>query len=207
VYEKMKGSKNMKKELTFKVEIEGLEDKIWREIKISDDMNVADLAYTILATFNSICTHLYSITHGETIYDCVIDSFNENDENYLDATTFKLKDVDFNKNNKMIMEYDFGSTTTFIITYLKEEQSTTNKYPIIVDGRGQGMIEDISGYELIEIVETTDKSGKSKYYYTPGYGKKKLYDYRDFNLENNIKEVNKNFKKIKRGFEDQQFWF
>ena len=42
----------MGKVLTFQVGIEGLEDKIWRKIEITDRMTVADLAYTILATFD-----------------------------------------------------------------------------------------------------------------------------------------------------------
>lgn len=37
--------------LVFKVGIEGLEDKIWREIEIPGRRTVADLAYTILAIF------------------------------------------------------------------------------------------------------------------------------------------------------------
>lgn len=43
----------MTKVLTFRVEIEGLEDKIWKKIEITDRRTVADLAYTILATLNS----------------------------------------------------------------------------------------------------------------------------------------------------------
>ena len=47
----------MAKVLTFKVGIKGLEDKIWREIEITDRRTVADLAYTILATFDSLAYH------------------------------------------------------------------------------------------------------------------------------------------------------
>ena len=47
----------MTKVLTFRVGIEGLEDKIWREIEITDRRTVADLAYTILATFDSLAYH------------------------------------------------------------------------------------------------------------------------------------------------------
>ncbi len=51
----------MEKVLTFRVEIEGLEDKIWRKIEIPDKRTVADLAYTILASFDSLAYHLYNI--------------------------------------------------------------------------------------------------------------------------------------------------
>ena len=59
----------MAKVLTFKVGIEGLEDKIWRCIEITDRRTVADLAYTILATFDSLAYHLYDIKHGNDRYD------------------------------------------------------------------------------------------------------------------------------------------
>ena len=53
----------MDKILKFKVGIEGLENKIWREIEINDRRTVADLAYTILATFDSLAYHLYNIKY------------------------------------------------------------------------------------------------------------------------------------------------
>ena len=56
--------------LTFKVGIEGLEDKIWRKIEITDRRTVADLAYTILATFDSLAYHLYNIKYKNYIFDC-----------------------------------------------------------------------------------------------------------------------------------------
>ncbi len=49
--------------LTFRVGVEGLEDKIWREIEITDRRTVADLAYTILAIFDSLAYHLYDIKY------------------------------------------------------------------------------------------------------------------------------------------------
>ena len=42
----------MDKVLKFKVGINGLGDKIWREIEITDRRTFADLAYTILVTFD-----------------------------------------------------------------------------------------------------------------------------------------------------------
>ncbi len=56
--------------LVFKVGIEGLEDKIWREIEIPGRRTVADLAYTILATFDSLAYHLYNIKYKDYVFDC-----------------------------------------------------------------------------------------------------------------------------------------
>ena len=57
----------MTKVLKFRVEIEELENKIWREIEITDRRTVADLAYTILATFESLGYHLYYIKYKNKI--------------------------------------------------------------------------------------------------------------------------------------------
>lgn len=53
----------MTKVLTFKIEIEGLENKIWRKIEITDRRTVADLAYSILASFHSLAYHLYNLQY------------------------------------------------------------------------------------------------------------------------------------------------
>lgn len=58
--------------LTFKIEIEGLEDKIWRKIEISDKKTLADFAYTILASFDSLAYHLYNIKYDNKTYDCMV---------------------------------------------------------------------------------------------------------------------------------------
>lgn len=85
----------MTKVLTFKVEIEGLENKIWRKIEITDKKTVADLAYTILATFDSLAYHLYDIEYKNKIYDSWISI----EDDYsgiqkLNATTTSLSELE-----------------------------------------------------------------------------------------------------------------
>lgn len=194
----------MAKVLTFKVGIEGLEDKIWRCIEITDRRTVADLAYTILATFDSLAYHLYDIKHGNDRYDCMIDPLDLREYNFKDAVRTKLSDVDFENNNKMIMEYDFGSTTTFIITFLESrniEKYNGNHYPYIVDGAGRGMIDDMCDFELKEVVEDIDKKGYSDHFFTPGYERKIKYDYRYFNIKNNNALLKGEILDIKNGYE------
>ena len=194
----------MAKIFTFQVGIEGLEDKIWRKIEITDRRTVADLAYTILATFDSLAYHLYDIKHGNDRYDCMIDPLDLREYNFKDAVRTKLSDVDFENNNKMIMEYDFGSTTTFIITYLESrnmEKYNGNHYPYIVDGAGRGMIDDMCDFELKEVVEDIDKKGYSDHFFTPGYERKIKYDYRYFNIENNNALLKGEILDIKNGYE------
>ena len=197
----------MAKVLTFQVGIEGLEDKIWRKIEITDRRTIADLAYTILATFDSLAYHLYDITHGNDRYDCMIEPLQLNNYNLKDAVRTKLSEVDFEKNNEMVMKYDFGSTTSFIITFLQSrdlEKYNGNHYPYIVDGAGRGMLDDICDFELKEVVEDTDKKGYSEHYFTPGYERKIKYDYRQFNIKNNNGLLKGLILEIKNGYEVEE---
>ena len=177
----------MAKVLTFKVGIDGLEDKIWRKIEITDRRTVADLAYTILATFDSLAYHLYDIKYKNKVYDCwVCIEDDHSDIPPINATITKLSDIGLKENDTMEMEYDTGSTTTFKITYLgcsDLERGKESHYPYIIDGEGRGMLDDMCDFELKEIVEDIDKKGFSEHYVTPGYEKYEKYDYRKFNIK------------------------
>ena len=191
--------------LTFKVGIEGLEDKIWRKIEITDRRTVADLAYTILATFDSLAYHLYNIKYKNHIFDCWICAKENPDyDNLTNATIIKLKDLELEENDTMEMEYDYGSTTTFKITYLESRDATEYEgylYPVIVDGAGRGMLDDMCDFELKEIVDDIDKKGYSEHYVTSGYEKYEKYDYRKFNIKTNNKKLKGLILEIKNGYE------
>ena len=184
------------KVLMFKVGINGLKNKIWRVIEVTDKMTIGDLAYAILASFNSLVYHLYSIIYKDKKYKCYID-----DEIVLDASQSILRDIGLKDNDTMEMEYDFGSTTTFKIKYLGSrelEENDKTYYPSIIDGAGNGMLDDVSEFDLEDIVKETDKLGYSKYPYSPGYDTDKMYDYREFDLKKNNIKVMKMFPMIKK---------
>lgn len=165
-----------------------MEGKIARTIEINDAKTVADLAYTILTSFDSLAYHLYNIKHNNIIYECALDIdvdclFEEQTE---DATQIKLRKLDFTKEKTMEMTYDYGSPTTFIIRLLETRESQNgdgNRYPKIIDGKGQGMLDDITSEELLGIVKDTDKRGYSVHEYTPGYKRDFYYDYRHYDLD------------------------
>ncbi len=195
----------MTKVLTFQVGIEGLEDKIWRKIEITDRRTVADLAYTILATFDSLAYHLYDIEYKNKVYDCWIDiEYDHRDVELVNAVTTKLSDIGLKENDTMEMKYDTGSTTTFKITYLGSrvmEKYNGKHYPYIIDGAGCGMLDDLCDFELKEIVEDIDKKGYSDHYFTPGYERTIKYDYRKFNIKNNNALLKGLVLDIKNGYE------
>ena len=198
----------MTKVLIFKVEIEGLEDKIWRKIEITDRRTVADLAYTIMATFRALADHLYDIEYKNKFYDCWISIEDDHsDVELVNATITKLSNLELKKNDTMIMSYDTGSTITFKITYLEDrnfERGNGMHYPYIIDGAGYGMINDITNDELKEVINNIDKTGKSNYKILCIDGRRtEIYDYRNFDLDKNNLYVRRYFSKIKYGYENQ----
>lgn len=63
------------------------------------------------------------------------------------------------------------------------------------------MLDDISSYELQEIIEDIDKKGYPVYSVTPGYGKDEIYDYRDFNIDANNEKLKEEILQIKNDYE------
>ena len=116
------------------------------------------------------------------MYKCYIDDdLIFDDEIVLDVSQSILSDIRLNDNDIMEMEYGFGSTTTFA---------------------DNEMLDDISEFDLEDIVKDADKSGYSKYPYSPGYETGKIYDYREFDLKKNNIKVMKMFPMIKKGYEN-----
>lgn len=107
-------------------------------------------------------------------------------------------------NDTLTMNYDMGSPTTFIITYLGKETIDGYQgmyYPKVVKGKGKGMIDDISQYELKEIIEDIDKKGYSDYEYTVGYEREEPYEYKEYNLRNDNEMLKGLILEIKDGYE------
>lgn len=198
----------MTKVLIFKVEVELLEDKIWRTIEITDQSTVADLAYTIIATFQALGDHLYEIRHNGKIYDSfiAIEDYHSK-EKLINATKTHLNNLNLKTNDKLIMNYDTGSTITFNLTYLGSrsfEKGSGMHYPYITDGAGLGIINDYTNFELKEMVDDIDRKGKSNYQYISMFLTYKDYDYRNFDLKKNNLHLKRFYRKIKQGYEQDQ---
>lgn len=104
----------------------------------------------------------------------------------------------------MVMNYDFGSTTTFIIEYLESrdlEKNNCRHYPYVIEGKGRGMIDDMSHFELKEIVEDIDNKGFSEHYFTSGYERPIKYDYRKYNIKADNVLLKGSVLDIKNGYE------
>lgn len=194
----------MNKEIIFNVRIKGLENKIWRKIRIKNSDTLADLAYLILTSFELYSNEFFSITHGTNKYDSVNKMF-DNDQ-YKSASGITLKDIDFKTNKNLNLFYDYQNKIEFIIEFIDYlNTSPANESPRIIDGAGKGALDYVSGSELKQIVDETDTLGHSNYSTTiiiDENEEEEVFDYRDFSLDDNnfISEININ--SVKAEYED-----
>lgn len=63
------------------------------------------------------------------------------------------------------------------------------------------MLDDISSYELQEIIEDIDKKGYPVHSVTPGYEKDEIYDYRYFDIDANNEKLKGKIFQIKNDYE------
>lgn len=170
----------------FKVKLCELESIIWREIEITSVSSVAKLGYAVLAAFESTASHLFNIQCSGKRYEIVFEEDDLYGEPVIDPIKTKLSSLKLGVGDRLTMEYDYGAGWEFeieLISITEMKRGTGTHYPYVTDGNGKGIIEDISPYELVEIVIETDKNSTLPRFTDIYSGEEHEWDYRDFNLE------------------------
>ncbi len=172
---------------TFKVTYKGCENKIWRVFEVSSNYDLARLGYMILASFDTMAYHLFYIECSGTRYETAIENYGE----YPLLQDAKLSKLNLQIGQHMEMLYDFGCEQEFDIEFIKiadMPKSSGRAYPKIIDGAGRGIIDDMPAFQLMEIINKTDKNGESDFIITTEFGNQMIWDYRDYkiNLDNGL---------------------
>lgn len=172
---------------TLKIIYVGCEDKIWREAQISSNAHLCDLGYMILATFDTMAYHLFNISYKGVTYELPSDE----EEIPEDKCVFfvKLSGMNFKIGDKLNMIYDFGCDQEFEIEVTDIQpmgRGQGRAYPKIIAGEGRGIIDDMSAYELAELIHQIDETGSSGIKYSGDgiiYDNMSEWDYRNYNLK------------------------
>lgn len=170
----------------FKVRLCELESIMWRDIEITSVSSVAKLGYAVLAAFESTASHLFNIKFKGKRYEIIFEDDDFNEEPAIDPIITKLSALKLNAGDKLSMEYDYGAGWEFEIELLsvsEMKRGAGTHYPYVTDGKGKGIIEDTSPYEIVEIVKKTDHDGTLPRIADMYSGKENEWDYRKFNLE------------------------
>lgn len=187
----------------FLISYKDYEEKIWREVEVSGNYPLSKLAYLILASFDTLANHLFYIEHNSNHYEIDFDD-DFYDEESTDATTVKLNNMGLEIGSVMEMVYDYGCEQEFIIT-LKEitdmEKGTSMKYPRIVNGQGKGILDNMFSDEFGEVIKHIDENDKSEQMYLSPTGEYKLWDYRDFDIDEMNRTLKSDIEAIQNGFE------
>lgn len=147
---------------TFRVRLCELKNVIWRDIEITSVSSVAKLGYAVLAAFDSTASHLFNIRFKGRRYEIMFDEDDFFGEPVFDPVHTKLSALKLKAGNRLSMEYDYGAGWEFEIKLLSVtgmERGRGRHYPYVAGGKGKGIIEDTSPYELAEIIEKTIKTG------------------------------------------------
>lgn len=170
----------------FKVKLCELQNVIWRDIEISSLSSVAKLGYAVLAAFESTGSHLFNIRFNGKRYETVFEVDDYFDEPTIDPSRTKLTDLKLRVGDKLSMEYDYGAGWKFeidVLSITEMKRGAGTHYPYVTDGKGKGIIEDTTPFELAELVEKTDKDGALPQIMDMHSGNATTWNYKEFDLE------------------------
>lgn len=167
---------------TFHITYHGLEDRIWRKVEVSSNYLLNRLGYMVLAAFDTMAYHLFEFRYGCNRFAIPMEA---GPYGYIDMAAVKLHQLELKIGDQIQMEYDFGTTQTFWLELVGIEDMPRGKgthYPYIIDGAGRGIIDDMPGWELAELIEQIDRNGQTDepFYYQE---RRVPWDYRWFDLE------------------------
>ena len=188
---------------TFHVSYEGLEKIIWRKIEVSSNYRLDKLGYLILASFDTMAYHLFEFYYNDLRFAIPDD---ESLYEQIDMADYKLYQLNLNVGDCIQMDYDFGTTQTFLLKLVKiedMERGQSRRYPYIIEGAGRGIIDDFSCEELTELIEQinlNDKTNEPIYY----KDEDRPWDYRLFDIKQMNKFLKREIKYIEEGY--SQFW-
>ena len=170
----------------FKVKLKFLEEYIWRDIEITSVSSVAKLGYSVIVAFEGTASHLFSIHYGGNRYeieffDTVID-----DEQVINPVRTKLSALKLDVGDVLTMEYDYGAGWEFsieLISITEMKRGSGTHYPYVTDGKGKGIIEDMSPFDLLEIIRNIDSTESLPKIYDIIAEREIEWDYREFDLK------------------------
>lgn len=189
----------------FKVKLCELKNVIWRDIEITSVSSVAKLGYAVLAAFESTASHLFNLRFDGKRYEIVFEEDDFDDEPAIDPIKTKLSTLKLSVGDKLSMEYDYGAGWEFemeLLSIIEMKRGAGTHYPYVTDGKGKGIVEDTSPYELAEMVTKTDTDGMLPQIMDMYSGKEVSWDYRKFDLEYCNVFFKDNVWKIQNAYEE-----
>lgn len=161
---------------TFHIVYEGLEDRIWRKVEVSSNYRLDQLGYMVLCAFDTMAYHLFEFYYNGKRFS-LPDEYAP--QEITDMAQFKLGQMGLKIGDRIQMDYDFGTTQTFLLELIDiadMKRGRGTHYPYILEAEGCGIIDDMPADELAELIDQIDRNGKTDepFYY---YNRRVPWDY------------------------------
>lgn len=136
----------MTKEVTayqIKIKLKGTDPVVWRELEVTSNMSLNNLAWALCLSMGWECYHFYLYQIGDRQYGDA-----ERDDMCGWSCDRKIKVRDLVKQEVKTFEfiYDFGDGWQHEVKIIKEVQAFANKqYPVCTDGKNACPPEDCGG--------------------------------------------------------------
>ena len=139
--------KNLREIYQIKVQLKGIRPPIWRRVLISDSVKLDELHHTIQIVMGWHNCHLHQFITQDGRYGMKADDFDSGwEDDLVDESKVKIKDVFSHEGDSVLYEYDFGDGWEHKIT-LEKILPFDNKQilPCCVKGKRGCPPEDVGG--------------------------------------------------------------
>lgn len=154
-----------------KISLQGSKPSIWRRVLIPSDMSLPDFHKVIQTTMGWTNSHLHQFVKNRTYYSPEMEDeslWDEEDDDDLDYSKFKVSDLLKKTKDKMKYEYDFGDGWEHVVVLEKiEDERMDIKDVTCLAGENNCPPEDCGGiwgyYNLLEILKDPEHEEYEEY--------------------------------------------
>lgn len=197
---------------TFKITYEDCDNKIWRKVAVSSNYTLAELGYTVLATFDTMAYHLFEMKYMDTTYfltDEGLEDLLYCDNEKCDLLgAYKIGMLGLKVGDTIEMTYDYGCCQVFDIELVEISDMPRGHgraYPKILEGAGRGIVDDMPAFELLEAIKKIDESGNSEICYSRyGFEDAPEWDYRNYEIDVDNFLLKGTIDRIRDGYENYE---
>lgn len=152
----------MKTSYEFRVTLTDFKRRIYRIIRVNGSMTIEDFCEAVIYSMNGDCYHLYALEFRGERFLCNGEDIELYDDNEQFMKKKKISFLRLNKGDRLKINYDFGDDWYFLLTVRKVLEEESNEYPIVLDGKGLGIVEDCGGIWGLEEIINEDISSERK---------------------------------------------
>ena len=140
--------------ITMKIKIDlyvnGLKKEIKRKVNVNDNITMRSFCEHVIVSINGNCKHLYQLVknYEYTFLGPGCDIIDDKIEEMMED--LKISELNLSIGDELLLNYDFRMDWEIIIKIKKVEEGYFESDFEVIDGKGQGILEDCGNREIIK---------------------------------------------------------